>query len=152
MCISDSYCIKALHTQSLPDIHPTFFLCLTTSRRHLRQCGFGLGQPEGHVHGTVQVDSGGQDGAGLRTTASLAVQLAHPEVAVGYERAHAEYLGQGQCLLVVGFSLHDIGRVGVGLDDAKLVQRLRLEPASLPLPGQVERLAGLLRRALSYHA
>jgi hypothetical protein len=32
----------------------------------------------------------------------------------------------------------------VGLDDAKLVQRERLVPACLPLPGQVERLARVL--------
>ena len=41
---------------------------------HLRQCGFGLGEPEGHVHGAVQVDGGGQGGAGRRSTAGLVVQ------------------------------------------------------------------------------
>ena len=63
---------------------------------------------------------------------------------MGHERAHAQFLGQGQGLLVVGFGLRDIGGVGVGLDDAKLVQRERLVPAFLVLPGQVERLAGVL--------
>jgi hypothetical protein len=72
------------------------------------------------------------------------VQPAQPEVAVGHERAHAEFFGQGQGLLVVGFGLRDIGRVGVGMDDAKLVQRERLVPAFLLLPGQVERLARVL--------
>src|SRR5262249_47738252 len=61
----------------------------TTSSCHLRQRGFGLGQPEGHIHGVVQVDGGGQSSAGLRTTASLTVQPAQPVVAVGYERTHA---------------------------------------------------------------
>ena len=65
-------------------------------------------------------------------------------MAVGQERAHAEFLGQGQGLLVVGFSLRGIGGVGVGMDDAKLVQRVRLVPAFLLLPGQVERLARVL--------
>ena len=60
------------------------------------------------------------------------------------ERAHAEFLGQGQGLLVVGFGLRGIGGVGVGMDDAKLVQRERLVPAFLLLPGQVKRLAGVL--------
>ena len=105
---------------------------------------FAWGQPEGHVHGAVQVDGGGQGGAGLLTTAGLAVQPAQPVVAVGHERAHAEFLGQGQGLLVVGFGLRGIGGVGVGLDDAKLVQRERLVPAFLLLPGQVERLARVL--------
>jgi hypothetical protein len=40
---------------------------------HLRQRRFGLGQPEGHVHGAVQRDSGREGGAGLLTTAGLAV-------------------------------------------------------------------------------
>jgi hypothetical protein len=34
-------------------------------------------------------------------------------VTVGLERAHAQCLGQGEGLLVVGFSLHDIGGVGL---------------------------------------
>ena len=77
-------------------------------------------------------------------TAGLAVQPAQPVVAVGHERAHAQFLGQGQGLLVVGFGLRGIGGIGVGMDDAKLVQRVRLVPAFLVLPGQVERLAGVL--------
>ena len=93
---------------------------------HLRQRRFGLGQPEGHVHGAIQRDSGRQGGAGRRTTAGLAVQSAQPAVAVGYEWAHAEFLGQG--LLVVGFGQRDLGGVGVGLDNAKLVQRECLLP------------------------
>jgi hypothetical protein len=44
----------------------------------------------------------------------------------------------------VDFGRRDIGGVGVGLDDAKLVQRERLAPAFLELPGQVERLARVL--------
>jgi len=32
---------------------------------HLRQRRLGLGQPEGHVHGPVQVDGSGQRSAGL---------------------------------------------------------------------------------------
>ena len=65
-------------------------------------------------------------------------------VAVGLERAHAEFLGQGQGLLVVGLGLRGIGGIGVGMDDAKLVPRERLVPTFLELPGQVERLARVL--------
>ena len=65
-------------------------------------------------------------------------------MAVGLERAHAEFLGQGQGLPVMGFGRRDIGGGGVGLDNAKLVQRERLVPAFLELPGQVERLARVL--------
>src|SRR5262245_35032904 len=60
------------------------------------------------------------------------------------ERAHAQLLGQGQGLLVLGFGQRDIRRVSVGIDDAKLMQRKRLVPAFLVLPGQVEGLARVL--------
>ena len=65
-------------------------------------------------------------------------------MAVGLERAHAEFVGQGEGLLIVGFGLHDIRGIGVGVDNAKLVQRTRLTPACLLLAGQGERLARVL--------
>ena len=65
-------------------------------------------------------------------------------MAVGLERAHAEFLGQGEGLAVVGFGLRGIRGFGVGVDNAKLMQRVCLLPACLLLPGQVERLAGVL--------
>ena len=42
----------------------------------------------------------------------------------------------------MGFSLRGIGGIGVGIDHTKLVQRQRLVPACLLLPGQVKRLTG----------
>src|SRR5439155_13382235 len=65
-------------------------------------------------------------------------------VAVGLERAHAQLLSQGQGLLVVGFGLLGIWGVGVGMDGAKLVQRMRLVSAVLELPSEVERLVRVL--------
>ena len=53
---------------------------------------------------------------------------------MGHERAHAEFGGQSEGLLIVGFGRHDIEGIGVGIDGAKLVQ----------LPGQVECLVGTL--------
>ena len=38
---------------------------------HLCQCGFDLGEPEGHVHGTVEVDGGAQGSAGRRSSAGM---------------------------------------------------------------------------------
>src|SRR5262249_33906910 len=76
--------------------------------------------------------------------ADLRIEGAKAEVAIGLERAHAEFLSQGESLLVIGFSLLSIRGVGVGLNDAKLAERERLEPAlAVPL-GQVERLACVL--------
>jgi hypothetical protein len=102
---------------------------------HLGQHSFRLWEPESHLHGAVQLDSSGQRSAGLGAASSLGIQLPETQVAVRLERAHTEGLGQGQGLLVVGCGQHGIGRVGVGRDGAKLVQRERLDPALLPLPG-----------------
>jgi hypothetical protein len=63
---------------------------------------------------------------------------------MGLERTYAELLGEGQGVLVVGFGLRDIGRIGVGKDSAKLVQHQRLIAVVFLLPGQGECLAGVL--------
>ena len=51
---------------------------------------------------------------------------------------------RARACLVVGFGLLGIGGVGVGLDGAKLVQRIRLVGPLFMLPGQVERLVRVL--------
>src|SRR3989442_8006330 len=66
----------------------------SSSSLHLRQRCLGLGQPEGHVHGVVQRDSGRQLGAGQLSLAGRGIQRAQAEVAVGLERAHTEFVGQ----------------------------------------------------------
>jgi hypothetical protein len=65
----------------------------------------------------------------------LDIQGAETVVAVRLERVHTKFLGQDQGLLVVGFGLHDIRGIGVGVDNAKLVQREHLIPSFLELPG-----------------
>ena len=60
---------------------------------HLRQCRLSLGQPQGHLHGAVQVDSGSEGSTGLFSPADLGVEGAEAVVAVGLERAHAQLLG-----------------------------------------------------------
>jgi len=44
-------------------------------------------------------------------------------MAVGQERAHAEFVGQGDGLAVRGFGLRGIRGVGVGVDNAKRALR-----------------------------
>ena len=51
--------------------------------------------------------------------------------------------GQG-LLLVMGFGLLGIGGVGVGMDNAKLMQRERFVGTLFVLPGQVECLVRVL--------
>ena len=80
-----------------------------------------------------------QGEARLRAASPLAT------LAIGFLRpielaAHAIEFG----LLVVGCGRRDIRRVDVRLHRAKLVERERFVPACLLLPGQGERLAGVL--------
>jgi len=102
---------------------------------HLRQHRLSLGKPQGHVHRPVQHPGRPKREASLLSLSRGGIQQAETAVAVGLEWAHTEFLGQGQGLLVVGFGLLGIGGIGVGMDDAKLVQRERLVPAFLLLPG-----------------
>jgi hypothetical protein len=77
----------------------------TLSPLHLCLCRLRLGQPERHLHGTVEEASSGQRGTGLLPLAGLGIQRAEAAVAVGLEWAHAQLIGEGQRLLVVGFGL-----------------------------------------------
>ena len=79
--------------------------------RHLRQRHFGLGQPEAHVHVTVQHHGGGRRSVGLLPLADPGMQDSEAQVAVGHERAHAQRLGQGEGLPVMRGGGHDLGRV-----------------------------------------
>ena len=60
-----------------------------TSSHHLRQRGLCLGQPEVHLHRSIQLDSRTQGGTGLLLSSHPAVQGAETAVAVGLEWAHA---------------------------------------------------------------
>ena len=70
-------------------------------------------------------------------------------MAVGLERAHAEFLGQGEGLLVMGFGLLDLRRVTRAPQSRQEAQGIRLVARVPCAAGQVERLArrvpGLLR-------
>ena len=68
---------------------------------HCQRC-LRLGQPEGHLHGAVQRNGGGQSGAGLLSPTYGGIQGAEAEMAVGLQWAHAEFLGQGEGFPVVG--------------------------------------------------
>ena len=62
-------------------------------------------------------------------------------MAVGLERAHAEFLGQGQGLAVVGFGLLDLGRIALRRDLAEEAQGIRLVAPSCAT-GMRQRLLG----------
>ena len=115
--------------------------CLKLLPLHLCQRRLGLGQPEGHVHGAVQLDGSGQLGAGLLPLARLGVQRAEAEVAVGQERAHAQLLGQGYGLLVGGCGRLDLRGSALRGDLAE-------EPQGLGLVGPLLGVAGACQGTL----
>src|SRR5262249_19067712 len=77
-------------------------LYTSVSSLHPRQHCLGLGQPERHLHGLIEVDRRRQRGTGLLPMAGHGGQHAEALVAVGLERAHAQLLGQGEGLAVMG--------------------------------------------------
>jgi hypothetical protein len=93
---------------------------------HLRQRRLRLGQPEGHAHGTVQLDSRRQLGARLLPLARCHIQRAEAPVAVRLERAHTKLLSQGEGLLVVGCGLRDLWRLAPCSDVAEDAQGIGL--------------------------
>ena len=72
----------------------------------------------------------------------LAVQLPEAEVAVGLERAHAELLGQGEGLAVVGFGLVALRRLAPRRNVAEEAQGIRLVAPFLVRTGERQRTLG----------
>src|SRR5437879_7037849 len=66
---------------------------------------FRVLQPGTHVHRAVHRRGGREVFSGFLTLAQPSVELPEAEVAVGDERAHAQFVGEGHSLLVGGFSL-----------------------------------------------
>jgi hypothetical protein len=81
--------------------------------------GFGPIRPEGHVHGAVQLDGGGQPGTGLFLPPKPGRQHAETEVTVGLEWAHAEFFSQRHGLLVSILSPFDLWGLLMRMDFAE---------------------------------
>ena len=117
---------------------------------HLRQRRFGLGQPEGHIHGAVEVDGGGQSSAGLLTTAGLVVQPAQPVVAVGLRAGACPVPRPGPGPAGSGLrpARHRGGQRGQGRRQAGAARAPRPRGLSAAGPGRApgERAARPLRR------
>ena len=104
---------------------------------HLCPHRLGLRQPEGHVHGAVEVQSSREYGACLLLQAGRGIQGAEATVAVGLKRAHAEFFGEGEGLAVVGFGLRSLWRIAPHRNVAKEVQGIRLVATFLGRAWQV---------------
>src|SRR5262245_2900022 len=105
----------------------------------LRQRRFSLGQPEGHVHVTIEGNGSEECRAGLLALAGRGIQRAEAAVAVGLEWAHTEFLGQGQGLLVVGCGLFVLRRFAPCRNLAEEVQSIRLVATFLVYTGKFQR-------------
>jgi Transposase IS116/IS110/IS902 family len=78
---------------------------------HLGQRCLQLGQPEGHLHDTVEAPGPGPLGLGLLLMVYPGIQRPQAVVAVGLERAHSQLFGQDESLAVMGFDLLGIWRL-----------------------------------------
>src|SRR5262245_30523488 len=108
----------------------------------LCQRRLGLRQPESHVHGTVEVQSSRECGAGLLLHSGRGIQGTEAAVAVGRKRAHAECLGEGEGLAVVGFGLVDVWWLAPPGDLAQEPAGLRLIATLLVDNGVIEGTTG----------
>jgi hypothetical protein len=90
---------------------------------HFRGSWHPSGEPQSHCHGAIHLDGCRQFRPHLLSLAGGGVLGARTQVAVRHKRAHTKLLCQGQGLLVMGFGLHSVRETGVGIDNAKLVQR-----------------------------
>jgi hypothetical protein len=100
-----------------------------SSATDLRQHRLGLGQPEGHVHGTVQDDGSSQLSAGQLHLAGFGIQPTETQVAVGLQRAHTEFFSQGE-----GLEVGEIEREVRSLTDVNRLFESGERPGKVALP------------------
>jgi hypothetical protein len=108
---------------------------LSRALLHLRQGGFRRREPERHLHGAIQLDGSGQFHARLVVPSGLPIELSEAQMTVSLERAHAEFLGQGEGLAVVVFSRLDLRGITPRRDLAEEAQGIRLVTPFLSLTG-----------------
>ena len=86
--------------------------------------------------------------AGLLWPAALCIQRAEAAVAVGLQRAHAEFVGQGEGLAVVGCGRLGLRRIALRSDVAEEAQGPCLVSPFLVVPAELERPLGQGQRLL----
>ena len=102
----------------------------------------GLRQPEGHVHRTIQLNARAERGTRLLPLAGRGIQCTQATMAVRLERAHAQFLGQGEGLLVGGVGLFNLWRLVTRRNVAEEAQGIRLVAAFLMFAGERQRPLG----------
>ena len=94
---------------------------------------------------SIAVDKAARAGSRLPTRWYRDAQA---KMTVGLERAHAQLLGQGEGLAVVGGGFVDVRGSAMRGDLAEEAQGIRLVAALLVLAGEIDRLRGELARLL----
>src|SRR5215510_12651756 len=105
---------------------------------HPDQGSLCLGEPKVHLHVAIQGYGGTQGGVRLLALAGRGIEYTQAPVTVGLERAHAEFLGQGKGLPVVGFGPL-AWRRPLGRDLAKESQGVGFVAPFLMRPGELQR-------------
>src|SRR5713101_630686 len=124
--------------QSHPRILLFFPYAHSLSPLHLRQHRCCLREPESHLHSTVERDGRRQCSTRLLLLTGRGIQCPNAAVAVRPQRAHAEFVSQGQGLTVVVCGWLDLWGITMCGDVAKEAQGVRLVAAFLLGPGQSE--------------
>jgi hypothetical protein len=101
-------------------------------------CRLGLREPERHLHGAVEVNGRCQFHAGLLPLAELRRQGPKAIVAVGLEWAHAQLLGQGDGLAVMGLRFLDPSGIAMRSDVAEETVGMRLVATSYMGMGELK--------------
>src|SRR5262245_572814 len=100
-----------------------------------------LREPEGHIHGAIEVEGSGESQAGLLHAVHLVlvIQCPEPQVAMRLQGAHAEFFSQGKGLLVVGFGQRALRRLAARRDLAEEAQGIYLITPFLLSTGERQR-------------
>src|SRR5262249_45134174 len=119
---------------------------LPAASARLRQGCLRLREPEGHAHGTVELNRCGQCDTRLLPLSYSCIQRPKAAVAVRLKRAHAQFLGQGERLAVVADGGLALAGCLARRALAQEPQRPGLVAVLLVLAGIIESLRGALVR------
>src|SRR4029450_576480 len=97
---------------------------------------------EGHVHGLVEVARRAHLRARLLPLATLGIERAKAPATVRLEPAHAEFLSQGEGLVVMGFGGIAIPGIAPRRNVTDEAQSICLVTAFLVRTGECQRLLG----------
>jgi hypothetical protein len=98
---------------------------------------------------SVQIDGSSEISSCLLSLTNFGIQRAEAQVAMGLEWAHAECLGQGEGLTVVGLGYGSVWWIAPRRNVTQEAQGIRLGAPQLALMGEGLRLLHTLRRATS---